>query len=335
VRVARAKDWLIAATVLLLGRRRRRTPALSRPDEHRIIPPAPPDRRAENAVLLLLGLATLAAVAFVVVYALDRLTSQTQYLGLSLGLAFVFLAGACAVIAKKLVVSEVLVHDYPPPEHPAEQAELEQLVDESGERFTRKRLVLMAGAGAVGALGVALVTPAVSLGPVLDIDTFLRTPWHRGRRLVGEDGKPLTAEEIEEGSFYTAFPEHADPDLLASPLGLVRLRPAELRLPAGREGWAPQGILAYSKVCTHAGCAIALYRTPSFPAIEPKPALVCPCHYSTFDPATGGTVTFGPAGRALPQLPLAIDRRGDLRAAGTFNGPVGPSWWGVRLYKPK
>ena len=63
---------------------------------------------------------------------------------------------------------------------------------------------------------------------------------------------------------------------------------------------------------------------------EPKPALVCPCHYSTFDPATGGTVIFGPAGRKLPMLPLQIDRRGYLRAAGTFDGPVGPSWWGVR-----
>jgi ubiquinol-cytochrome c reductase iron-sulfur subunit len=61
---------------------------------------------------------------------------------------------------------------------------------------------------------------------------------------------------------------------------------------------------------------------------------VCPCHYSTFDPATGGTVLFGPAGRKLPMLPLYTDGRGELRAAGNFDGPVGPSWWGVRLRKP-
>jgi ubiquinol-cytochrome c reductase iron-sulfur subunit len=67
-----------------------------------------------------------------------------------------------------------------------------------------------------------------------------------------------------------------------------------------------------------------------YPPVEPSPALVCPCHYSTFDVADGGNVLFGPAGRALPQLPLMIDRRGRLRAGGNFSGPVGPSWWGVR-----
>ncbi|MGH2833495.1 MAG: ubiquinol-cytochrome c reductase iron-sulfur subunit, partial [Solirubrobacteraceae bacterium] len=90
------------------------------------------------------------------------------------------------------------------------------------------------------------------------------------------------------------------------------------------------GILAYSRICTHAGCAIELYRKPRFPVVEPKPALVCPCHYSTFDPATGASVIFGPAGRPLPQLPLMIDSDGHLAAAGDFSGRVGPAWWGVR-----
>jgi ubiquinol-cytochrome c reductase iron-sulfur subunit len=101
-------------------------------------------------------------------------------------------------------------------------------------------------------------------------------------------------------------------------------------LPAARDGWAPDGIVAYSKICTHAGCAIALYRKPTFPATQPGPALVCPCHYSTFDVTNGGAVLFGPAGRPLPQLPLEIDNAGQLRAGGNFSGAVGPSWWGVR-----
>jgi ubiquinol-cytochrome c reductase iron-sulfur subunit len=116
---------------------------------------------------------------------------------------------------------------------------------------------------------------------------------------------------------------------------VVRLDPHELDLPSGRDGWAPQGILAFSKVCTHAACAIALYRKPTFPQVEPREALVCPCHYSTFDPATGGTVIFGPAGRPLPQLPLEIASGGELRAGGNFSGPVGPAWWGVRSRKPR
>jgi ubiquinol-cytochrome c reductase iron-sulfur subunit len=110
----------------------------------------------------------------------------------------------------------------------------------------------------------------------------------------------------------------------------VRLQRGDLDLPEGRDDWAPEGLLAYSKICTHAACAISLYRTPLYEPTAPKPALVCPCHYSTFDPATGGTVLFGPAGRDLPQLPLDVDSEGYLVAAGDFSGPVGPSWWGVR-----
>ena len=115
---------------------------------------------------------------------------------------------------------------------------------------------------------------------------------------------------------------------------VVRLIPSQLRLPAPRRSWSPHGILAYSKVCTHAGCAISLYRAPLFQPNEPPPAFVCPCHYSTFNPATGGTVIFGPAGRPLPQLPLEIGRDRGLRAGGNFSGPVGPSFWGVRSGRP-
>jgi ubiquinol-cytochrome c reductase iron-sulfur subunit len=173
---------------------------------------------------------------------------------------------------------------------------------------------------------------------VFDLESFAETPWRRGRQLVGEDGRPLHADEIEEGGFYTAYAAHAPREQLGSPLVVVRLPLSELKLPSGRARWAPEGIVAYSKICTHAGCAINLYRYPLYPEAEPRPALVCPCHYSTFDPATGGTVMFGPAGRALPQLPLAVDGGGLLRAAGNFSGPVGPSWSGVRdheVHNPK
>jgi ubiquinol-cytochrome c reductase iron-sulfur subunit len=299
--------------VLALGRRR--SPRADR-REARIVAPGTPDRRAENIVLGLFFLATLAAAAFIVAYALDRLGSQTQWLGLSIGLAFMLLAVACMVIAHRLVVTEELVHEYPEPEHLDEQSEIEQIVEESGSRFTRKRLVTLAGAGALGTLGLAALTPAASLGPVLDTSELYRTPWRRGRRLVDEEGKPLAAADVEEEAFYTAFPEGADRELIGSPVVVVRLGSRE--------------IVAYSKICTHAGCAIALYRKPTFAPTQPKPALVCPCHYSTFDPADGGKVLFGPAGRPLPQLPLVVDGEGNLRAAGNFSGPVGPSWPGVR-----
>jgi ubiquinol-cytochrome c reductase iron-sulfur subunit len=282
-------------------------------------------------VLGLFGAATACAVAFPVVYAVESIPHQTQFLGLSLGLAFAFLAAALIVLAHRLVVTEELEEDYPPPAHPEEQETLEQLVEESGDRITRRRLLLLGGGAAGAALGAALVTPALSLGPALRIAPLYRTPWRRGVRLVDDRGRPLRAHEILEETFYTAYPEGADREELGAPLVVVRLSPDELDLPAGRERWAPEGIVAYSKICTHAACAVALYRKPTFPDVEPRPALVCPCHYSTFDPARGGKVLFGPAGRPLPQLPLGVASGGELRAGGNFSGPVGPSWWGVRM----
>ena len=322
------RRWLLALIVLLLGRSRRR-PLLETPE--RLVPRGSTDRRAENVVLALFGAATVCALAVPVVYAWDTIPNQTQFLGLALGLAFAFLALASIVIGNRLVVTEELEEEYPTP-HPDEIAAVDQLVRESGDRFTRRRLLVLAGAGAGTALGAALLTPAASLGPVFDVSSLYRTPWRRGVRLVDEAGRALLADEIEEETFYTAFPEHADREQMGAPLVVVRLEPAELRLPDDRRGWAPGGILAYSKICTHAGCAIALYRKPTFAPVEPRPALVCPCHYSTFDVANGGEVLFGPAGRALPQLPLAIGGSGELHAAGNFSGPVGPSWWGVRRH---
>jgi ubiquinol-cytochrome c reductase iron-sulfur subunit len=328
--VTKLKDWLVAGVVLVLGRGQ---PPQRYRGEPRIVPVGSSERRAEGLLLLLLFLATLAAAAFIVVYALDRLSHQTQWLGLALGSAFGLLALACLVIAHRLIVTEELTEPYPKLETPQEQEEIQQIVDESGSRFTRGRLVKLAGAGALGTLGVAALVPVASLGPVLHTGELYRTPWRRGRRLVTDDGQPLRADDIEEGTFYTAYPEGADRELIGSPVVVVRLPPAQIT--SDRRAWAPRGIVAFSKVCTHAGCAIALYRKPTYAPVEPRPALVCPCHYSTFDPADGGKVLFGPAGRALPQLPLQIGRGGDLRAAGNFSGPVGPSWWGVRMRRPR
>ena len=324
------RRWLVALGVLVLGRGRRPP----RIDRERIVPGGLPSRGAEVLVLVLFGLTALSATAFIVVYAWDAIPDQTQFLGLSIGLAFAFLAAALIVIAQRLIVTEELEHDYPPPAHPAEQEEIDQIVEESGDRMTRKRLLILGGGAAGAAIGAAFVTPAASLGPVLRVAPLLRTPWRRGLRLVDERGRPYRADEIDAGTFYTAFPEGADQEQLGAPLVVVRLEPAALDLPQGREGWAPDGILAYSKICTHAACAIALYRTPTFPDVQPRPALVCPCHYSTFDPATGGTVLFGPAGRPLPQLPLELGSGGEIRAGGNFSGPVGPAWWGARSKKP-
>jgi ubiquinol-cytochrome c reductase iron-sulfur subunit len=328
--VAKAKDWLLAALVLLVGRGRPRpgTEAL------RIVPTRLPHPRAETAALALLGFSSLCALGFVVVYAVDAIPRQTQFLGLSLGLALFALAAALAVIGKRLVPDEELIDEYPPAEHPHEQALVGQLVDEAGDGLTRRRLLKLALLGAGGALALATITPALSFGPLLRIKEFFGTPWRAGRRLVDEAGRPWRAPDIEEDNFYTAFAEGANKEEQGSPLIVVRLPRERLELPPELSGYDADGIVAYSKICTHAGCAISMYRAPLFQPDEPEPALVCPCHYSTFDPATGGTVVYGPAGRRLPMLPLHVDAKGYLRARGNFDDAVGPSWWGIRNRRP-
>ena len=331
--MSRVKDWLISGGLLLAGRRSR--PRLKPGDRERVVPEGEPDPRAEVAALVLLLLGGLSAIGFVVVYAVDSIPHQTQFLGLALGLSLLLLAAALIVTARRLIVTEELEDDYPVVEHPEEQELVAQVVAESGGRLTRRRLFKLGLAFAGGSLGLALITPAASLGPALQMDSFYRTPWRRGRRLVDENGRPLRADAITTDEMVSAFPQGAYRENIAAPVVVVRLPVKDLRLPEELAGYDADGVVAFSKICTHAACAISLYRTPLFAPTDPKPALVCPCHYSTFDPATGGEVIFGPAGRKLPMLPLTIDRRGELRAAGNFDGPVGASWWGVRLRKPR
>jgi ubiquinol-cytochrome c reductase iron-sulfur subunit len=317
--------WLFALLVLIGAIRRARE--RREPERERIVGVPDPHPRAELVVAGLLVATAAAAVVAVVAYGVGW---STQAFGGALAAAVGLLAIALIVAAKTFIVTEELDEPYPAVRRPGEEGAVTQIARESGDGITRKRLLGGAAGLAGTALGAALLAPAVSLGPVFDTSRLNESPWRRGRLLVDEQNRPLVADDLDTGTFYTAFPAGADKKAIGSPLILVRLDPRELRLPPGRERWAPEGIVAYSKVCTHAGCAIALYRNPLFPPSEPTRALVCPCHYSTFDPAAGAKVVFGPAGRPLPQLPLAIrpDRR--LVAAGGYSGPPGPSWWGVR-----
>ena len=327
--MSRAKEALLAGLLLLARKRKRR---LWPGQRERLMPPAPPNPGSELLATLLLFAAAACGVAFVVVYAFDRFPAHTQLLGLSLGLACLFIAAALIVTAKRLIANEEIEDDYPVEEHVDEQETVVQLVADSG--FSRRRFLKLGLLAAGGGLTAAVLAPVASLGPVIHMARFYATPWRRGRRLVDERGRPYRASDIEENTLYTAFAEGSEKEELGSSLVVVRLPTDELELPSGQAGYDANGIVAFSKVCTHAGCAVSLFRVPTFAPVQPKPALVCPCHYSTFDPARGGKVTFGPAGRKLPMLPLQIAPNGELRAAGNFDSPVGPSWWGVRLKRP-
>jgi quinol---cytochrome c reductase iron-sulfur subunit len=307
-------------------RRRRLARAARRPPAPAPGRRAPGNRRAETLVAVLLLAAGLFAVGFTVAYA--SAGSNTQLLGIAIGGALALLAAALIIAGKAVVPQEKSVEHRDVLLREDEAEEVLEIIESGGEGITRRRL--LAGAAGVAGAGVltAAVTPLASLGP--DLDGIHATPWRRGVRLVDDQGRPYSAEEIQIGSFYTALPEHGDPASFGSSLIVVRLPASLIHLPEARRDWAPEGILAYSKICPHAGCAISLYRYPTYQPTSGGPAFTCPCHYSTFSPGEGGRLMFGPAGRALPQLALMIDGERYLRAAGPFHEDIGPSWWSVR-----
>jgi ubiquinol-cytochrome c reductase iron-sulfur subunit len=286
-------------------------------------------RRAELAIAGLLGFVVLAAVAFVVSYIEG---ADTQALGISAGVAMLALAAAAILAAATILdrgkATEERPHYAYRKEPNPEVAGVRSDLREPKQGISRRRMLGGAAGLAGTALGGALVVPLASLGPDTD-PALTEVPWREGLPLVDENDVPVTTRMLDVGGFLTAFPEGAEKNTFGAPVVVVRVDPDELELPAERAGWAPEGFLAYSKICTHAGCAVNLYRSPLYEPVEPKPALVCPCHYSTFDVRRGGDVVFGPAGRPLPQLPLRIDG-GALVAAGEMSGRVGPAWRGVR-----
>jgi ubiquinol-cytochrome c reductase iron-sulfur subunit len=323
--------WLFAGILLLVAGPRRRPER----DEREL----PANPRAELRVALLLFAAGLAGVAFVVVYALDG--GNTQLLGVAIALALALVAAALILAGASVVPQETLTEERPEFAVPEDERDG---ADDRGRRrenertalelregvdgISRRRLLGTAGAAAGLGLGAAALTPLASLGPRVG-DRLDASPWKDGTALVEENGMPIRAEDLEVGSYITAFADGADKRQLATAVVVVRVKPEELELPEDRADWAPEGLLAFSKICTHAQCAISLFRYPLFAERSPGPALVCPCHYSTFNVLTGGDRIFGPAVRALPQLPLRIES-GRLVAGGDFSGPVGASWGGVR-----
>ncbi|HEY1002793.1 MAG TPA: Rieske (2Fe-2S) protein, partial [Streptosporangiaceae bacterium] len=180
-----------------------------------------------------------------------------------------------------------------------------------------------------------LAAPVVllrDLGP--QPGTSLRhTVWSPGRRLLVQGtNTPITPAEFSApGSMITIVPDgyEDDPDALTkAAVILIKFRPGELHIPTRHQGstlvgtmnWTVDNIVAYSKICTHVGCPVALYEQTTH-------HILCPCHQSTFEATTGATVIFGPAARPLPQLPMTTDSSGFLVARSDFTEPVGPSFW--------
>jgi quinol---cytochrome c reductase iron-sulfur subunit len=213
-------------------------------------------------------------------------------------------------------------------------AALRQGFDDSG--IARRPLIRNSLLGAVGALLILPVVALRDLGP-LPGDKLLTTVWREGMRLVNDiSGTPIKPEEMEVGQLVNGEPEiffdgepYGEETITGheqlvekgkAAIIVVRMEPDDITPTKEREEWGVEGILAYSKICTHVGCPISLWEQQSH-------HLLCPCHQSTFDLADNGKVIFGPAARALPQLPLMVDDEGYLVAQSDFPEPVGPSYW--------
>ena len=276
------------------------------------------ERRAELRVTAGFGLTVVAATVLAVVYWRG---GHPQWEGVLLAVALGGLAYGFVVWAKELLPAGGVTEDRKPLETGEEAREALEEDLERGGAVTRRRLIIRTLGLAAAALGGALVFPIRSLGPGPGTK-LARTEWRGGARVVDPDGNLVRAEDIPVGSLLTVYPEghtHA----WDSQTVLVRVDEKRLQdRPDSktRKDWAPQGVIAYSKICTHAGCPVGLYQAETA-------QLLCPCHQSAFDVLDGARPVIGPATRPLPQLPLAIDPDGVLRATGDFPAAAGPTYW--------
>lgn len=207
-------------------------------------------------------------------------------------------------------------------------AEIFELADkESG--FSRRALVRNSLIGALIAFPLPGITLLRGLAPQDQDPTELlaHTMWDKGVRLARDpSGVPIKASEVTIGSAFHVIPEnlgeaeHMLNEKAKAIVLLMRLDKSELKEDEAKKDWSVDGIVAYSKVCTHVGCPVALYEQHTH-------HLLCPCHQSQFDVAEHAKVIFGPAKRPLPQLPIAVDSEGYLVAQSDFHEPVGPSYW--------
>ncbi|GGV16143.1 cytochrome bc1 complex Rieske iron-sulfur subunit [Streptomyces spectabilis] len=298
-------------------------------------------RRSERTVAMLFTISMLATVGFIASYVafpvdknvyiwpIGHISALNFALGMTLGVAL-FCIGAGAVHWARTLMSDEEVADErhaieaEPDVKAKVMADFAQGAKES--QLGRRKLIRNTMFGALTLVPLSGVVLLRDLGPLPE-DKLRHTLWSKGKLLVNMNtNEPLRPSDVAVGSLTFAKPEGLEEhdhdfqtQIAKAALMIVRLQPADIK--DKRElAWSHEGIVAYSKICTHVGCPISLYEQQTH-------HVLCPCHQSTFDLSDGARVIFGPAGHALPQLKIGVNEEGYLEAHGDFEEPVGPAFW--------
>jgi ubiquinol-cytochrome c reductase iron-sulfur subunit len=306
------------------------------PPAPRELPADPPNlvqaKNAERVVVALFVLATLAGIGFIAAYVglqvgtLDNVLRSNLALGLSLSVALLGLAAGAVIWVRWLMPDVELTEErHPMASSERDRQEFAETFREGADasQFTKRKILRRTLIAATVPLGLIPIVVLRDMGP-LPGTSLRHTVWRRGTRLtIAGSNRPLLASEFNTpGAMITVIPEgYQDNDVALTKAAtiIIKFAPGELQPPTVLN-WTVQGIVAYSKICTHVGCPVALYEQTTH-------HILCPCHQSTFDATKGAQVLFGPAPRPLPQLPITTDAQGYLIAASDYREPVGPSFW--------
>jgi len=282
-----------------------------------------------GTILLIFSFFFIPDDVFVFVPVLGNQNAHQLGLGLGMAISLFFIGMGAIHWAKTLMPdTEVVAQRH---EFRSEDSDRKEFVDAVKEGAAAaglgRRSLIKRTLGA--ALGLSALSPLIllrDLGPLPGKELEMTT-WKSGTHLVTDPGnRRIKASDLEVGAVAQVLPEVEDPehrklsDIAKDAVLLIRLRPQEFNLEADRLAMTHDGIIAFSKICSHMGCAVALYE-------QQTKHLLCPCHQSTFDVTRAAKVIFGPSARPLPQLDITIDAEGYLVARNPFSEPVGPSFW--------
>lgn len=329
------------------------------------VPGTKAEKRAERSVAIWFFLAGLSGLAFIGIFLFwpwkyKGMGEENYWLysiatplyGLTLGFAIVAIGIGAVQFTKKFIPEEVSIQD----RHDGQSSEVDrrtivaELSDSLNTSTIARRKMIKRSAGfGVGVLGIGAILPVIG--------GMVKNPWAQGdksplwvsgwtpnypgetiyiRRDTGrpEDIVLVRPEDLDAGAMETVFPfresDRGDEEKqlkalrgIRNAVMLIRLRTEDTERVVkrkGQESFNYGDYFAYSKICTHLGCPTSLFE-------QQTNRILCPCHQSQFDALQYGKPIFGPAARALPQLPITVNSEGFLVANGDFIEPLGPAYW--------